>query len=371
MFQTHCYDAWLGGSARNSKFAMWSQLGGTFPAPLFLFLAGVSVALVADKLTRKGFSPLQVSTKIMFRGAQVLGLGLLFRVQEYVIVWGWAPWTDLFRMDILNTIGVAIILMGAMCGVVLAFLDSRSPGRLKPALSLPKGPGWAGQGTRPYVILAGVALLVAAAISALTPLLWTTWQPRFLPWEIETYINGVHNLGTPQSHLFPIFPWVGFAFAGLSVGFVLMSDFARNRGGGIFLAPGVSGVALIYAAKFLGSLSWQPYPVYDYWRTSPSFFVLRIGMLLVLVLGGYAWCRWGPGQVGFSPLIQLGRTSLLVYWVHIELVYGRLHIISAHSKTITGASLGLLLIFLLMLGLSLARTSWEARKAVPGLKTAG
>src|SRR5207244_7579397 len=27
MFQTHCYDAWLGGAARNSKLLMWSQLG--------------------------------------------------------------------------------------------------------------------------------------------------------------------------------------------------------------------------------------------------------------------------------------------------------------------------------------------------------
>src|SRR5581483_4380667 len=42
MFQTHCYDSWLGESARHSKFFMWSQLGGTLPAPLFLFLAGIS-----------------------------------------------------------------------------------------------------------------------------------------------------------------------------------------------------------------------------------------------------------------------------------------------------------------------------------------
>ena len=53
MFQTHCYDAWLGGNARNSKFFMWSQLGGTLPAPLFLFLLGVSFALVVDKLRQK------------------------------------------------------------------------------------------------------------------------------------------------------------------------------------------------------------------------------------------------------------------------------------------------------------------------------
>src|SRR5205823_1800668 len=53
MFQTHCYDSWLGDGARKSTFFMWSQLGGTLPAPLFLFLAGISFALVVDKLRQK------------------------------------------------------------------------------------------------------------------------------------------------------------------------------------------------------------------------------------------------------------------------------------------------------------------------------
>ncbi len=57
MFQTHCYDSWLGGSARTTKFIGWSQLLGTLPAPLFLFLAGMSFALVTDRMRVKGASP--------------------------------------------------------------------------------------------------------------------------------------------------------------------------------------------------------------------------------------------------------------------------------------------------------------------------
>src|SRR5438093_8854230 len=59
MFQTHCYDSWLGGGARKSTFFMWSQLGGTLPAPLFLFLAGISFALVVDKLRQKDLAASQ------------------------------------------------------------------------------------------------------------------------------------------------------------------------------------------------------------------------------------------------------------------------------------------------------------------------
>src|ERR1700690_2271409 len=336
MFQTHCYDAWLGGAARLSTFFVWSQLGGTFPAPLFLFLAGTSFAIVIDKLLQKGVAPGEIAKKTILRGAEIFVLGLLFRLQEFSIALGWAPWSDLFRVDILNTIGVSLMLMGALCWMVL-MITGTANSRAK---------------------LVSASVLAAAAISALTPLLWTTWQPRFLPWELESYVNGVHNLGVPQAGLFPVFPWTGFAFAGLPLGFLLISDSARKLGAYAFLLAAVAGLVLIYGAKFVGTLGWKIYPVYSFWTTSPSFFAMRVGMLLLLVLMAYAWCRWGVGQWGFSPMIQLGQTSLLVYWVHIELVYGKYHIMPPRSQSIAGATRGLITISLMMLALSIVRTKW-------------
>ena len=347
MFQTHCYDAWLGGAARNSTFFMWSQLGGTFPAPLFLFLAGVSFGIVTDKLVRKGLSAGEVAKTTIRRGAEIFALGLLFRLQEFVISLGWAPWSDLFRVDVLNTIGLSMMLMGVMCWIVLALAKVRV-GAVVDARPL-----------RTYLIAA--AILVTSAIAALAPILWTNWRPRLLPWELETYIDGVHNLGAPQPWMFPIFPWTAFAFAGLAFGFILTSDRGRKLGARIFLLVCAAGLVLIYGAKFLDSRNLQIYPVYDFWHTSPNFFMIRLGLLLLLAVFAYAWCRWGLGQRGFSPLIQLGNTSLLVYWVHIEFVYGRLSILPRRRESILGASLGLLTIFLAMLTLSLLRTRWKGR----------
>jgi len=339
MFQTHCYDSWLNPEARKTTFFIWSQLGGTLPAPLFLFLAGISFALVTDKLRQKGVAPNAIAQKTIRRGAEILALGLLFRLQEYVIAWGWAPWSDLLRVDILNTIGISMMLMGSVCWIVL---------KLGPA-------------TRIRQILGVTAGGVALLISLLTPLLWTTWRPRWLPWPIESYIDGVHNLGQPQSWLFPIFPWTAFAFAGLAIGFLLLSDWARRREAAVFAMAGVGGVALIYLARWLDARPERLYAVYDFWHTSPNFFLIRVGLLLAILTATYAWCRWGAGQWGFSPLIQLGQTSLLVYWVHIEFVYGRLSIVPKHAAGIRTASVGLLAIFLAMLALSILRTRRKAR----------
>jgi uncharacterized membrane protein len=330
MFEVHAYDSWLGGAARQSRVLKWSQLSGTIPAPLFLFLAGVSIALVSGKMRKKGVTPNQIARTTIVRGAEILGLGLLFRLQEYLLGIPWAPWTDLLRVDILNTIGISIILLGIV-------------GRL----------------TQSRIANAAVALLTATAIALATPFLYTTWRPRWLPWYLESYIDGVHTFKTPQPWLFPIFPWAGFAFAGLTLGYLLFSDWGKNNLQKITFACGIAGVALFYLSKWLDTRTSQIYPDYDYWHTSPNFFLARVAIMLMIVFASYAWCRWGLGQVGFSPLIQMGQTSLLVYWVHIEFVYGRFSIMKKEGESIPRATLGFLIITAAMVLLSLARTSWK------------
>ncbi len=339
MFQTHCYDSWLSPQARQSKFFMYSQLGGTFPAPLFLFLAGISFALVTEKLWQQGLSPAQIASSTIRRGAEIFAFGLLFRLQEFVIAWGWAPGSDLLRVDVLNTIGISMMLMGIVCWLVLTVC---------------RGPH-----TRIALLLTatGTALL----ISLLTPVLWTTWRPHWLPWPLESYINGVHNTGTPQPWLFPIFPWAGFAFAGLATGFILQSPWVRQRETRLLPSLGIVGILIVELARWLDAQPHQFYEVYDFWHTSPNFFLIRVGMLLAILAASYAWCRWGAGLWGFSPLVQLGQASLLVYWVHIEFVYGRFSILPKHSASIRTASLGLLVIFLAMLLLASIRTRLKRR----------
>jgi uncharacterized membrane protein len=334
MFQTHCYDSWLGGAARDSSFIRWSQLGGTLPAPLFLFLAGISFALVTDKMRRKNIPPNEIAATTIRRGAEIFGLGMLFRGQEFLLGQPWAPWTDLLRVDVLNVIGLSMVLMGLACRLARSCAAN--------------------------TILAGA---IAGGIALATPPLWTTWRPRWLPWYLESYINGVHIYDKPQPWLFPIFPWTAFAFAGLAVGFLLFSEWATENLAKAAVLFGAAGMALFYLSSWLDARPVQLYAVYDYWHTSPNFFLARVGILMLILFASYAWCRWGLGQVGFSPIIQLGTASLLVYWVHIEFVYGRFSILTKRSQSIPMATLGLLIIFVAMVLISLARERLKGRGA--------
>lgn len=336
MFQTHAYDAWLTPEARKTQFFMYSQGLGTFPAPLFLFLAGISSALVVDRLRQKGVAANDIARATMSRGLEIWGLGMAFRLQEYLIAFPWAPWSNLFRVDILNILGLAMILMGAVARLAAG--------------------GKGSSAARARWLTLAAAITVALAIALLTPPLWTTWRLRFLPWPLESYINGVDVFDQPHPGLFPIFPWVGFAFAGLAMGLALFSDWARRHEGAALALLGVGGAALFQSARWLEAQPIQLYAVHNFWLTSPNFFLMRVGLLLGILWGSYAWCRWGLATKGFSPVIQLGQTSLLVYWVHIELVYGRVSILPQHTQSIRGASLGLATITLAMLVLSVIKT---------------
>src|SRR2546425_2851682 len=182
MFQTHCYDSWMSPEAKkSSSLIAWSRLGGTLPAPLFIFLAGVSFALVTEKLREKGIERKTIAKQTILRGAEIFGMGLLFRVQEFALGYPWSPWTDLLRVDVLNILGLSMMLMGALC--------------------------WAtGDGSvaaaRIRTLVAGIFAAVVVAMG--TPPALATHPAKVLSWALEADIKRVHHFKEPQTGLFPL-----------------------------------------------------------------------------------------------------------------------------------------------------------------------
>jgi hypothetical protein len=95
---------------------------------------------------------------------------------------------------------------------------------------------------------------------------------------------------------------------------------------------GVIGLAGGYAASFQPSI----YPAASFWTSSPTFFFMRLGYCaLMLPIGrvvdlfhgfmrrqfaGYFTEPDVPGRV----ISTLGKSSLFVYWIHVEMAYGGL-----------------------------------------------
>src|SRR5260370_3043164 len=195
-------------------------------------------------------------------------MGLLFRVQEFALGYAWSSGTDLLRVDVMNMLGLLMVFMGVLCWAA--------------------GEGDAAA-ARMRTLVTGI--LAAMIVAMVTPPLWTTFRPKFLPWPIESYINGVHIFQEPQPWLFPLFPWSAFAFAGLAVGLFLFSDFSRRREGLAFPALGGTGIIACVLSVLFDSSRVRLYAVYDYWHSNPNFLLMRCGILLFMLFLVYTWGR--------------------------------------------------------------------------------
>jgi len=283
MIEAHTLDAWTRLSERHTPIYGWAMIIGGFAAPAFLFLAGLSLALAAGSRLRRGRTVEDAAALAMRRSLQIFGLAFLFRLQSWLISGG-DPVQTLLKVDILNVMGLAMLASAVLWRL------GREP--------------W---DRAAWLIAATVAIAMLTPIVRATPLL----AP--LPDPIEWYIRPIPGRGT-----FTLFPWAGFLLAGSAVGLWLdaaTSTSEERRVNVLLFAIGVTLTVAAYGASFLPPIYTQT----SFWTTSPTFFFLRLGVLIASLPLAYAWNALWAGR---SVLQEFGRASLFVYWIHVELVYG-------------------------------------------------
>lgn len=312
MIQTHVIDSWTRVADRSSRAFGEALILGGFGAPLFLFLAGVAVAMSAGSKARRAGDVRAAMRAVQKRGLQIFALAFVFRLQSLILSNGPA-WTML-KVDILNVMGPAIVLAATLWGVARTT----------------------------HARLAAFAAVTIAFVLA-TPVIRAMTALDALPNSLEGYLRPIPGLTN-----FTLFPWVGFVTAGGLVGVVL--DQSRgaeaDRRANIWL--GAAGLAMAYAA-YQASFLPPLHPLSRFWTTSISFFFLRLGILVAALGAAWLW-EQRPTRHRWSPLQQLGRSSLFVYWIHVELVYGLVSLPLHGAFSVAGAWTGFVGLCVLMLG---------------------
>jgi uncharacterized membrane protein len=291
MIAAHTLDAWTRASDRASIAFRDAMVVAGFAAPLFLWLAGVSVVLAADASVRRGQSRRASAESICCRGLEVFVLAFLFRLQAFVVSPGAHPIT-LFRVDILNIMGPAIAVAGLL---------------------------WIVSGSRSVMLTIYSAL--AAAFAMLAPLVRTAQAIDQLPVWIQWYLRPSGDNTT-----FTAFPWAGFLFAGAAAGVLLVAGRESRAESRAHLWLAFAGAVTVAAGFYTASLP-SIYAASSFWTTSPTFFAVRAGVLMTSLAALYFGERLMSDSTRdwrrlLSPLARFGRRSLFVYWIHVELVYG-------------------------------------------------
>src|SRR5215468_7711264 len=109
MLQGHVFDSWVRPQDRSGEWFWLSQFLGGLPAPIFLFLVGVSLSLVLDRMRSKGACSLDLTTKVIRRGSWILILAYVFRLEQFLMWYPASRWADIFKVDTLNCIAVCTL----------------------------------------------------------------------------------------------------------------------------------------------------------------------------------------------------------------------------------------------------------------------
>ena len=275
MVQGHVMDTLLAPAALAERLYVWQQMLHGSTAPGFLFASGFVVGLPPAPLSLR--AGLRRARRLLF----VLAVGYYLHL-PYFSLWKTlgastaAERAVFLACDALQVIAATQLFVLGLQAVV---------GR--------RWTTWAG--------------FLALAIVAATPLVWSSGIAARLPEPIAPWLDAA----TGSS--FPVFPYSAFVLAGALAGARLGRAPApvRQR------REVTSGVILLVVGAVLALVL---HGRVDFWGASPAYVLVRLGGLLLLLR--LVEAAAATGHWSMRELALLGRETLLVYVLHLTLLFG-------------------------------------------------
>jgi uncharacterized membrane protein len=334
MIETHVMNAYLPLELRRgSEFFFWLTFINGLVAPTFLFASGFSLMLQGNVQWENWLRFRPPFWKHMRRLGFILLVGYYthlqgFNLSRYLKHWNDGEmWRRTLQVDILQCIVVSLLV-----GHLLMFI-------LRKKSLLPWG-----------------LALVGLGVAFTTPLVWSRDFMGKLPLSVALFLNP-HGVS-----LFPLFPWICFVLAGsFTACFFLKSVDAQSIPKFMRIAA-CSGVLMIVAGLLLRNLNYTLPGYVNFYTTSPLYSMIRMGCVLLIMVVLYRLEvkeRWIP-----RPVQLAGQESLLVYGVHLWVIFGFLR--GKDLGPILGKQLGYLPCFLLsaaiIVAMLLLARYWHALK---------
>jgi uncharacterized membrane protein len=290
MIETHVVNAYLPAALRRGEFFFWLSFVNGLVAPAFLFASGFSLVLQARRKWEDWLRLGPAFWKQMRRMGFILLVAYFMHLPDFGLRKFLAPhdqafWKHAFQVDILQCIVVSLLAIN-----VLILLTRR----------------------REVFFWAAAAAGVAAAV--ITPWTWAQDFTTRLPLFLAMFLNP-HGVS-----LFPLFPWISFVLAGSCVGHLFLNSIEKRADAGLMRWAfyfGAAAIAFGWLARTVPLFhAWNP----GYYKTSPLYVLVRLGCVAVLCAGLYAMEKrfdWVPGGIRLA-----GQESLLVYTLHLMLIFG-------------------------------------------------
>ena len=323
MIQCHVFNAFIHPSLQGGGTYVLSQFVGGMAAPLFLFMAGMTLAFQMESLDRREPAAWRRCLISLRRAGYIWFIAYLFRFSNCVASLPSIDWQEFTKVDILNCMGLSMAVFAGAAAL---------PGKTRAR----------------WVLLAGLAVAAAAPLVA-----GVAWGNT--PSLIEEYLAP----GRGRGH-FPFFPNAAYLGFGMAAGAVLRRT-ATEGVDRLMQWAVMIGLVLVVSAQYFSNLPYSIYSKSNFWTDSPALILIRFGIALLLLAGSFLWTAYGAGA-GWSWMQTLGKNSLPVYWVHVMLVYGKVMQPFKHVLGVLPTALAAAGVTALMVALSAGWMAWKARQ---------
>ena len=154
-----------------------------------------------------------------------------------------------------------------------------------------------------------IALTILVMI--LSPVFWKADFIKYFHPVFSNYLNRTNG------SLFPVFPWINFILAGAIFAKYFLDAVDKEKKEKFIKGTAITGISMLllghlfYSGLFPGYLtSIIPHPV---------FFIERLGYVLVFATMCWAYTSWRKTTKSF--VLDASRESLLIYWLHLTVIY--------------------------------------------------
>jgi uncharacterized membrane protein len=293
MVQGHTFREVLDTAIRAERWHGYHNYLHGYTAPIFLFSSGLAFGITTFRGWDKHLSWGPTLMKRLERYALLLMIGYAIRMPHLsltsLVHTPREALAGILEVNALQNIGVTLAV--AELGVVALRTQKR--------------------------FVAFIAALAAVAV-LFAPAIW-----RLDLAEVPIFFAGYVNASTGS--IFPLAPWGAFLLMGILTAHLLWDPAARSVRPNAHLLLFAMGACTLLVGRHLTQADLGAvWGEHNYWKTSPYFFLVRIGAVwLVLATLTVAASRFPSLSGKKARLVQtLGQETLVIYVGHLFVLYG-------------------------------------------------
>jgi uncharacterized membrane protein len=292
MIETHVFNAFLSPVFRNTNWFNVLNFINGLVAPSFLFISGFAFTIASQRKLEEFRSYGREFWRQIWRIFLIFCVGYSLRL----------PYLSLQKMlhkatpDELLPFYSVDVLQCIATGLLIMFI-------LRIVLRSDK-------------IYNSILIVLTFILFMIAPVIWKIDFTKYMYLPLANYFN-------PQyGSLFPLFPWLAFMISGSVLSHYYMQSKANGNEEQFLKRVLLWSIIIFCISSFVlwSHLSF----VEEISKVNPGqfFFTLRLSIVLTLLVLCRFYELWRNTEKSF--VLDVGRESLIVYWLHLQVLYRKL-----------------------------------------------